>query len=104
MEKSKVDSDEDDLPPALIEDDGVAGSSDNEASMPETSDSVVHAASLAEAEAEDDESIQLVFNEEHNVWIDEDTGLYYESNDAESAPLGQMSGGKPVAFKKVSKK
>jgi hypothetical protein len=101
----KVDSDEDDLPPALIEDDGVAGSSDNEASMPETSDSVVHAASsLAEAEAEDDESIQLVFNEEHNVWVDEDTGLYYESNDAESAPLGQMSGGKPVAFKKVSKK
>jgi hypothetical protein len=70
--------------------------------MPETSHSVVHAASVGEAE--DDESISLVLNDEHNVWIDEDTGLYYESNDAESAPLGQMSGGKPVAFKKVSKK
>lgn len=53
---------------------------------------------------EDDESISLVFNEDHGVWVDDDTGLYYEANDVESAPLGQMNGGKPVAFKKVSKK
>lgn len=60
--------------------------------------------SPGEEEAEADDSISLIFNESHNVWVDEDTGLYYESNDAESAPLGQMNGGKPVAFKKVSKK
>jgi hypothetical protein len=53
---------------------------------------------------DDVETISLVFNDTHSVWVDEDTGLYYGENDAESAPLGQMNGGKPVAFKKVSKK
>ena len=52
----------------------------------------------------DDDSIKLVLNAEHSVWVDEDTCLYYESNDAEKAPLGQMNGGKPIAFKKAAKK
>jgi hypothetical protein len=56
------------------------------------------------ASEEDDDTIKLVFNETHSVWVDEDTGLYYETDDAETPPLGQMNGGKPVAFKKVSKK
>ena len=59
---------------------------------------------VATADEEDDDSIKLVLNAEHSVWVDEDTGLYYESNDAEKAPLGQMNGGKPTAFKKAAKK
>ena len=86
------------LPPALVlsdeEDDGV-----------EMNDVVVSSEKpCVSAVEEDDETIQLIFNETHSVWVDEDTGLYYESNDAETPPLGQMNGGKPVAFKKVSKK
>jgi hypothetical protein len=53
----------------------------------------------------DADEVCLVFNKEHSVWVDDDTGLYYGVNDVESAPLGQFSGGKLVAFKKsVSKK
>jgi len=39
----------------------------------------------------DDDSIKLVLNAEHSVWVDEDTCLYYESNDAEKAPLGTFA-------------
>ena len=76
------------------------------AEMPPAIDEVESPVSVSETteEVEDDEAISLVFNEDHGVWVDEDTGLYYEANDAESAPLGQMNGGKPMAFKKVSKK
>ncbi len=69
----------------------------------ESAESPVSTVSPTEV-VEDDESISLAFNEQHGVWVDDDTGLYYETNDAESAPLGQMNGGRPVAFKKVSKK
>jgi hypothetical protein len=86
------------LPPALDLGDGAE---EDVVSSPKNESTV---ASAAEVEEEDDETIQLVFNETHSVWVDEDTGLYYESNDAETPPLGQMNGGKPVAFKKVSKK
>jgi hypothetical protein len=52
----------------------------------------------------DEDETTLVFNKEHSVWVDADTGLYYGSEDIESAPLGQLSGGKLVAFKKASSK
>ena len=74
---------------------------DVEAVAPLAADEVV--APLAAVE-EDDDSIKLVLNAEHSVWVDEDTCLYYESNDAEKAPLGQMNGGKPIAFKKAAAK
>ena len=50
----------------------------------------------------DEDEVRLIFNVEHSVWVDEETGLYYGSDDVESAPLGQLSGGKLVAFKKTS--
>jgi len=52
----------------------------------------------------DDSEVRLVFNTEHSVWVDDDTGLYYGKDDVESAPLGQICGGKLVAFKKASSK
>jgi hypothetical protein len=52
----------------------------------------------------DDSEVRLVFNNEHSVWVDDDTGLYYGKDDVESAPLGQICGGKLVAFKKASSK
>ena len=58
----------------------------------------------SEEEQQEDDGIKLVFNEEHNVWVDEETGLYYEKNNAEESPIGQMSNGKPCAFKKAAKK
>jgi hypothetical protein len=86
------------LPPALdLGDDA----EEDVVSCPNPESTVVSAVEEVE---DDDETIQLVFNETHSVWVDEDTGLYYETNDAETAPLGQMNGGKPVAFKKASKK
>ena len=51
-----------------------------------------------------DDVIRLVLNKDHSVWVDEETGLYYGSNDVEGAPLGQMSGGKLMAFKKTAKR
>lgn len=50
---------------------------------------------LAEAE-----KIELVFNEELGVWVDEETDLYYRDNDGEKPPLGQIFRGKLMAFKK----
>ena len=52
----------------------------------------------------DEDETTLVFNKEHSVWVDADTSLYYVSDDVESAPLGQLCGGKLVAFKKASSK
>ena len=52
----------------------------------------------------DEDETTLVLNKEHSVWVDADTSLYYGSDDIESAPLGQLSGGKLVAFKKASSK
>jgi len=52
----------------------------------------------------DDDEVRLIFNKDHSVWVDDDTGLYYGSDDVESAPLGQLSGGKLVAFKKGGSK
>ena len=52
----------------------------------------------------DDDEVRLIYNNDHSVWVDADTGLYYGSDDVESAPLGQLSGGKLVAFKKTGSK
>ena len=52
----------------------------------------------------DDDEVRLIFNDVHSVWVDDDTGLYYGSDDVESAPLGQLNGGKLVAFKKGGSK
>jgi hypothetical protein len=52
----------------------------------------------------DDDEVRLIFNKDHSVWVDDDTGLYYGSDDVESPPLGQLSGGKLVAFKKSGSK
>lgn len=76
---------------------------------PAMEDDVVESAASVESEKSEDaeveeDGIKLVFNEEHNVWVDEETGLYYEKNDAEESPIGQMSNGKPCAFKKAAKK
>ena len=52
----------------------------------------------------DDDEVRLIFNKDLSVWVDDETGLYYGSDDVESAPLGQLSGGKLVAFKKAGSK
>ena len=49
------------------------------------------------AEAED---VELVFNDELGVWIDDTTDLYYGKNDIDSEPLGQVIRGKLTPFKK----
>ena len=55
-------------------------------------------------DSEEEEGIKLLFNDEYKVWVDEETGLYYEKNDVEESPIGQMTNGKPCAFKKAAKK
>ena len=52
----------------------------------------------------DEDEVRLIYNKEHSVWVDDETGLYYGSEDVESAPLGQLCGGKLVAFKKGASK
>ena len=52
----------------------------------------------------DDDEVHLIYNKDHSVWVDDETGLYYGSDDVESAPLGQLCGGKLVAFKKGGSK
>lgn len=71
---------------------------------PAMEDDSVESQKSEEEEQQEDDGIKLVFNEEHNVWVDEETGLYYEKNNAEESPIGQMNNGKPCAFKKAAKK
>ena len=88
------------MPPAMEDESEVQVASVEEADV----EAAVEAVAPLAAVEEDDDSIKLVLNAEHSVWVDEDTCLYYESNDAEKAPLGQMNGGKPIAFKKAASK
>jgi hypothetical protein len=52
----------------------------------------------------DEDEADLVFNSDHSVWVDEDTNLYYGSNDVQSVPLGQLLSGKLMPFKKAATK
>jgi hypothetical protein len=71
----------------------------------EVVDAVIPSDDTVSSVVVDDDEVRLIFNKDHSVWVDDDTGLYYGSDDVESAPLGQLCGGKLVAFKKgVSKK
>jgi hypothetical protein len=49
---------------------------------------------------EDDEEDCLVFNEKHNVWVDTDNNLCYESKDTEPGPIGQVQRGQFLRFPK----
>lgn len=53
---------------------------------------------------DDDDSVQLTFNQTHQVWVEEDTGLYYKENNPDQAPMGQIVAGKLVPFKKNNKR
>jgi hypothetical protein len=53
---------------------------------------------------EDDDSVNLTFNDTHKVWVEEDTGLYYKDNNPDQAPIGQIVAGKLVPFKKNAKR
>ena len=53
---------------------------------------------------EDDDSVNLTYNDTHKVWVEEDTGLYYKENNPDQAPIGQIVAGKLVPFKKNAAK
>ena len=46
---------------------------------------------------EDDEDT-LVFNEKHNVWVDTDNNLCYETKDTNPGPIGQVQRGQLLRF------
>jgi hypothetical protein len=99
--KVSVDCEENhEMPPVMDED----GADEDAVEVQVGSVGVVGVVEEVEEVGDDEDTIKLVFNAEHSVWVDEDTCLYYDSNDAEKAPLGQMNCGKPIAFKKVAKK
>jgi hypothetical protein len=52
----------------------------------------------AHSHEEEEEENDRIFNESLNVWIDNETQLYYETEDSEN-PLGQVVRGKTVPFK-----
>jgi len=88
------------MPPVMDED----GADEDAVEVQVGSVGSVEVVEEVEEVGDDEDTIKLVFNAEHSVWVDEDTCLYYDSNDAEKAPLGQMNCGKPIAFKKAAKK
>ena len=55
---------------------------------------------LAIDEQDDDESVVLVYNQTHKVWLEDATGLYYKDNNPDQPPMGQIVAGKLVPFKK----
>jgi hypothetical protein len=79
-------------------------SSSSSSSLVEVCDDVLASDDTVSSVVVDDDAVRLIFNKDHSVWVDDETGLYYGSDDVESAPLGQLSGGKLVAFKKSGSK
>ena len=53
---------------------------------------------LPSVDDEDDEEDTLVFNEKHNVWVDTDNNLCYESKDTNPGPIGQVQRGLFLRF------
>lgn len=51
----------------------------------------------------EEEETGRTFNAEFNVWVDDETKLYYEDNNEDSAPMGQILNGKMTPFKKSKK-
>ena len=51
----------------------------------------------------DDEEDTLVFNEKHNVWVDTDNNLCYESKDTNPGPIGQVQRGQFLRFPAMKK-
>ena len=52
---------------------------------------------LPSVESEDEEDT-LVFNEKHNVWVDTDNNLCYETKDTNPGPIGQVQRGQFLRF------
>ena len=57
---------------------------------------------IPSVESEDEEDT-LVFNEKHNVWVDTDNNLCYESKDTNPGPIGQVQRGQFLRFPKAKK-
>ena len=76
--------------PEIIE--VVAETAENDQNEDEAEEEVQH--------EEDDDTVKLRKDEKLGVWIDDETNLYYGTNDADQAPLGQVQKNKLVAFKK----
>jgi hypothetical protein len=53
-------------------------------------------------ESEDEEDT-LVFNEKHNVWVDTDNNLCYETKDTNPGPIGQVQRGQFLRFPNAKK-
>jgi hypothetical protein len=51
-------------------------------------------------EVEDDDEMKLRYDEKLSVWVDDETNLYYGSDDSEQPPLGQVQKDKLMPFKK----
>ena len=75
------------MPPAIEEDECCGGHSEEEVSEHE-----------AEPEAED--TMTLRHDEKLGVWIDDETNLYYGTDNMEEPPLGQIQKDKLMPFKK----
>jgi hypothetical protein len=54
----------------------------------------------SQEEANEDEEMRLRYDENLSVWIDDETNLYYGSDDSEQPPLGQIQKDKLMPFKK----
>jgi Fe-S cluster biosynthesis and repair protein YggX len=51
----------------------------------------------------EDEEDTLVFNEKHNVWVDTDNNLCYETKDTNPGPIGQVQRGSFLRFPTAKK-
>jgi hypothetical protein len=84
---SSITSMNDELPPSI--DECCGGHAEQEAEPSQDND------------ANDDDELKLRYDEKLSVWIDDETNLYYGSDDTEQPPLGQLQKDKLMPFKKT---
>jgi hypothetical protein len=94
------------IEPSDCEDTPLAGSAATPiAAFPDihsSDDAVQSSLEIPSMESEDEEDT-LVFNEKHNVWVDTDNNLCYETKDTNPGPIGQVQRGQFLRFPTAKK-
>lgn len=85
LKAGNIKSQTDDMPPSI--DECCAGHADEEEQH-------------SQEESNHEEEMKLRYDEKLAVWVDDDTNLYYGSDDSEQPPLGQVQKDKLMPFKK----
>jgi hypothetical protein len=93
------------IEPSDCEDTPLAGSAATPKPLDDihsSDDAVQSSLEIPSVESEDEEDT-LVFNEKHNVWVDTDNNLCYETKDTNPGPIGQVQRGQFLRFPNAKK-